>query len=104
MYTVNPLVAGQPEQALGDDVALDFGGAAGDGAAERSDVALEPTGPVEVEVKGRVRAGDGGVDQRLGSGGGQRVFGRRLRSFGAEQLQHRERACVLVAARGTRKR
>jgi hypothetical protein len=50
MYTVNPLVAGHSQQALGDDVALDFGGATGDCAAERPDVALEQTGSVEVEV------------------------------------------------------
>src|SRR3954470_3073623 len=109
MYTMGPswsrvLGAGQPEQALGDDVALDFRSATGDGAAEGPDVALEPAGPVEVEVKRRIRAGDGRVHERLGPNGRHRVFGGCLRRLGTEQLQHRQCPGILVAAGGTRQR
>ena len=46
--------------------------------------------PVQVEVMCDVARRVGRVDERLRPGCGQRVFGRRLRRLGAEQLQHRQ--------------
>ena len=100
----DPLFARQPEQSLGDDVALDFRRATRDGAAEGPDVALEPAGPVEVEVKRRVRARYGRVSQRLRADGIEHVLGRRLRRLGTEQFQNRKRSGILVAAGGPRQR
>ena len=48
---------GQSKHSLGDDVALDFRGAAGDGAREAAGVALEPAAEVVVEVHRLVRSG-----------------------------------------------
>ncbi len=48
---------GQSKHSLGDDVALDFRGAAGDGPREAAGVALEPAAEVVVEVHRFVRSG-----------------------------------------------
>ncbi len=47
----------QSKHSLGDDVALDFRGAAGDGPREAASVALEPAAEVVVEVHRFVRSG-----------------------------------------------
>src|SRR5882672_6519471 len=59
--------ARQAEDALGDDVPLDLGGAAGDGPAEAARVPLEPTGVERLQVHMGVRPRLHRMQQRLGA-------------------------------------
>src|SRR4029450_13786219 len=71
--------AGKPEDPFGDDVALDLGRAAGDGAEEAAQVALPPAGRVRLEgqrVDRGAAAGGGGGGVRVREGGGRAPPGR----------------------------
>src|SRR5690606_19724958 len=57
----HPSRSGQAEDALGDDGALDLGGAAGDGAGEGADEAFEPAGGGVLEAERAVAGGDAGM-------------------------------------------
>src|SRR6478609_8397161 len=99
MYTGASSISGQAQPSLGDDVALDFGRSACDGAAERPDVAFEPARPVEIEVERRVRTGETGMCEAVDSCCAQRIFGCELRGLRAEQFELRQCGRILVASR-----